>query len=131
MTTDPLGNFLTHIRNANMASLPELVAPYSRLRSDVANILVKEGYIESCELEKVDGKQKLKLRLKNGTPRARAIRGIKRVSKPGLRQYVGATDIPRVLGGLGVAILSTSKGVMSGHEAKKQNVGGELLLYVW
>ena len=130
MQTDPLGDFLTHIRNANKTSKTELVAPYSRLRSDVANILVKEGFLEGCELSKVDGKQKLKLTLKSGGPR-KSIRGIKRVSKPGLRQYVGATEIPRVLGGLGVAILSTSKGVMSGHEAKKQNVGGELLLYIW
>ena len=130
MQTDPLGDFLTHIRNANITSKTELIAPYSRLRSDVANILVKEGFLEGCELSKVDGKQKLKLTLKSGGQR-KSIRGIKRVSKPGLRQYVGSTEIPRVLGGLGVAILSTSKGVMSGHEAKKQNVGGELLLYIW
>ena len=130
MQTDPLGDFLTHIRNANQTSKTELVAPYSRLRSDVANIQVKEGFLGGCELSKVDGKQKLKLTLKPGG-RQKTIRGIKRVSKPGLRQYVAATEIPRVLGGLGVAILSTSKGVMSGHEAKKQNVGGELLLYVW
>ncbi|MDD5262108.1 MAG: 30S ribosomal protein S8 [Methylacidiphilales bacterium] len=130
MQTDPLADFLTHIRNANQASKPELIAPYSRLKSDVANILVKEGFIGGCELAKVDGKQKLKLTLKAGIPR-KSIRGIKRVSKPGLRRYVGATEIPRVLGGLGVVILSTSKGVMSGHEAKKQNVGGELLLYIW
>jgi small subunit ribosomal protein S8 len=130
MQTDPLADFLTHIRNANVNSASVIVSPYSRMKSDVANILVKEGFIQNCEVVAEDKKQKLKLTLKNGS-KQKALHGIKRVSKPGLRQYVGSADIPRVLGGLGVAILSTSKGVLSGHEAKKQNVGGELLLYVW
>jgi small subunit ribosomal protein S8 len=130
MQTDPLADFLTHIRNANVNSASVIVSPYSRMKSDVANILVKEGFIQNCEIVTENKKQKLKLTLKNGS-KQKALHGIKRVSKPGLRQYVGSADIPRVLGGLGVAILSTSQGVLSGHEAKKQNVGGELLLYVW
>jgi len=130
MQTDPLADFLTHIRNANQIGQAEILSPYSSMKSDVANILVKEGFIQNCEVVTEDKKQKLKLTLKNGS-KQKALHGLKRVSKPGLRQYVGSSDIPRVLGGLGVAILSTSKGVLSGHEAKKQNVGGELLLYVW
>jgi small subunit ribosomal protein S8 len=130
MQTDPLADFLTHIRNASQIGQAEIVSPYSRIKSDVAGILVKEGFIQNCEVVTEDKKQKLRLTLKNGS-RQKALHGLRRVSKPGLRQYVGSTNIPRVLGGLGVAILSTSKGVLSGHEAKKQNVGGELLLYVW
>ncbi|MDR2463845.1 MAG: 30S ribosomal protein S8 [Verrucomicrobiales bacterium] len=130
MQTDPLADFLTQIRNASRADKPEVIAPYSRVKSDVADILVKEGFINGSEIVKIDDRQRLKLTLKNGS-KQKALHGLKRVSRPGLRRYVGAADIPRVLGGLGVAILSTSKGVLSGHEAKKQNVGGELLLYVW
>ncbi|MDR1146848.1 MAG: 30S ribosomal protein S8 [Verrucomicrobiales bacterium] len=130
MQTDPLADFLTHLRNANQIGQAEITSPYSRMKSDVAAILMKEGFIQNSEVVTDSGKQRLKLTLKNGS-KQKALHNLKRVSRPGLRQYVGATDIPRVLGGLGVAILSTSKGVLSGHEAKKQNVGGELLLYVW
>lgn len=130
MQTDPLADFLTQIRNANIASLPEVTAPYSKMRSEVANILKKEGYIEDCELTKVNDKPALKLKLA-AERRPKAITGLKRVSRPGLRRYVGAAEIPRVLGGLGIAVLSTSRGILTGQEAKKQNVGGELLLYVW
>ncbi|MEM9444298.1 MAG: 30S ribosomal protein S8 [Verrucomicrobiota bacterium] len=130
MQTDPLADFLTQIRNANTASLPEILSPYSRMKSDVAHILKSEGYIKEVEVVKNDAKQSLKLTLKV-EKKAKPIRGIKRVSKPGLRQYVAVRDIPRVLGGLGISVLSTSRGVMTGQEAKKQNVGGELLLTVW
>lgn len=130
MQTDPLGDFLTQIRNANTAALPEVVAPYSKLKSEVSQVLKREGFIADCELTKHKDKPALKLTLKT-SGQAKAIRGLRRVSRPGLRRYVGAADIPRVLGGLGVAVLSTSRGILTGHEAKKQNVGGELLLYVW
>jgi small subunit ribosomal protein S8 len=130
MQTDPLADFLTSLRNANKVSKPEVVAPYSRLKGDVADVLKKEGFIEDFELTKEGKIQKLKVTLKSNQ-RQKAIRGIKRVSKPGIRIYVGAREIPKVLGGLGVSILSTPKGVMSGREAKKQNVGGEVLLYIW
>lgn len=131
MQTDPLADFLTQIRNAASASKPECLTPYSRVKSDVAGVLKKEGYIEDCELTKNGNHQALKLTLKGSTAGVKPIRGIRRISKPGLRRYVGAGEIPKVLGGLGTAVLSTPKGILSGHEAKKQNVGGELLLYIW
>ncbi|MFQ3670084.1 MAG: 30S ribosomal protein S8 [Verrucomicrobiia bacterium] len=130
MQTDPLGDFLTQIRNANTAALPEVVSPYSKLKSEVGQVLKREGFIADCELTKHQDKPALKLTMKTGSG-PKAIRGLKRVSRPGLRRYVGSADIPRVLGGLGVAVLSTSRGILTGHEAKKQNVGGEVLLYVW
>ncbi|MEM9399634.1 MAG: 30S ribosomal protein S8 [Verrucomicrobiota bacterium] len=132
MQTDPLADFLTQIRNANTAKLPELLTPYSRMKSDVANILKQEGYVDDVEVVKKDeeGFQALKVTMKV-TKRDKPIRGIKRVSRPGLRKYVSVKDIPRVLGGLGISVISTSSGVMTGDEAKKQNVGGELLLMVW
>lgn len=126
MQTDPLADFLTMIRNANTAGKAEVAAPYSKLKANVANVLKAEGYIEDFSLEKRSEKQSLVLKMKR-----KAIVGIRRISKPGLRSYVGVSEIPRVLGGLGIAILSTSRGVMSGHEAKKQNLGGEILAYVW
>lgn len=131
MQTDPLADFLTLIRNANASTKTECVTAYSRLKSDVANVLKKEGYIQDFELIKNGARQSLKVTLRGRTNGVKAIRGIRRVSKPGLRRYVGASEIPKVLGGLGCAVLSTPKGVLSGHEAKKQNVGGELLLVIW
>jgi small subunit ribosomal protein S8 len=130
MQTDPLGDFLTQIRNANTASLPEILAPYSKLKSEVGHVLKREGFIEDVEITKNKEFQALRLKLKT-KGRAKAIRGLRRISRPGLRRYVAAGDIPRVLGGLGVAVLSTSRGILTGLEAKKQNVGGEVLLYVW
>jgi small subunit ribosomal protein S8 len=130
MQTDPLADFLTQIRNANTCSKPELTAPYSRMKSDVARILKEEGFIKEVELTKVNDKPALRVVLSDGKSN-KTIRGIKRVSKPGLRRYAGSTEIPRVLGGLGVAIISTSKGVLSGHQARKFNVGGEVLCYIW
>jgi small subunit ribosomal protein S8 len=131
MQTDPLADFLTQIRNANTASKAECVTKYSRMKGDVANVLKQEGYIAGFELAKDGPRQSLKLTFKGSTNGVKPIRGIRRVSKPGLRRYVGVTEIPKVLGGLGCAVLSTPNGVLSGQEAKKQNVGGELLLYIW
>ena len=122
---------LTRLRNATRARKSEFVVPYSKLKSEIARILEKEGYIASFEVETPEkGHPQLKIKNKfiNKTS---AIAGLKRISKPGLRRYVGASDVPRVLGGMGIAVLSTSRGVLSGHEARKQNVGGELLAYVW
>jgi small subunit ribosomal protein S8 len=131
MQTDPLADFLTQIRNASSASKPECLTPYSRVKSDVANVLKKEGYIQECELTKDGARQSIKVTLKGPTAGVKPIRGIRRISKPGLRRYVGAGEIPKVLGGLGTAVLSTPNGILAGHEAKKQNVGGEILLYIW
>ncbi|NBS14099.1 MAG: 30S ribosomal protein S8 [Verrucomicrobia bacterium] len=132
MVTDPLADFLTELRNASTAGLKKIKTKHSRMRGDVLAILKKEGFIEDFELKK-DGKHTdFHISLKAGNHRnGKAITCIRRLSKPGLRRYVGVREIPRYLGGLGVPILSTPRGVMSGEEAKKQNVGGELLLVVW
>lgn len=128
--TDPIADFLTRLRNASRAGKNEVAAPYSKMKAEIARILKQEGYISNYEVESAAEKPQLKVVTKF-VNRAPAITGLKRVSKPGLRKYVGADEVPRVLGGLGITILSTSKGIMSGREAKKQNVGGELLAYVW
>ena len=133
MQTDPLADFLTTIRNAARASKSEIRVPWSRMRSDVAHILKNEGYV--LEVEKVTdkeakGKPTLRVKLR-GSGKSRSITQITRISKPGRRQYVGAKEIPRVLGGMGISVVSTPRGVMAGHQAKKQNLGGELLLTVY
>ena len=127
--TDSIADLLTQLRNANSALLPEMVCAHSRLKERIALVFKKEGYIADCA---VDGKIKktLKLKLKYKGRRG-VIEGVRRISTPGLRRYVGATEIPRVLGGMGTAVLSTPKGVMTGSEAKRQNLGGELLCYIW
>ena len=127
--TDPISDMLTRIRNAHLALLPETEMPHSKMKERLAQILQKEGYIASFTVE---GKtlKTLKLKLKY-TGKRGVIEGLTRVSKPGLRRYVGATDIPRVRGGLGTAIVSTSRGVLTGVEARKKNVGGDLLCYIW
>ncbi len=127
--TDPIADMLTRIRNANQALLPAIEMPHSRMKEHIAHILKREGYIAEVAVEGAKIK-KLKLRLKYHG-RKGVIEGIKRVSKPGLRRYVGATEVPRVLSGMGTVILSTSRGIMTGTEAKRQNVGGELLCTVW
>lgn len=127
--TDPISDLLTSIRNASTALLPNVDIPHSRIKEGIAHILKKEGYIAECVVEgKIAKRLKLKLKYDG---RKGVIAGIKRVSTPGLRRYVGATEIPRVLGGMGTAILSTPRGVMTGVEARKQNVGGEVICYVW
>ena len=127
--TDPISDMLTRIRNAHRALLPALELPHSKVKESVAGILKKEGYLADVTVE---GKplKKLKLKLKYQGKKG-VIEGLRRVSSPGLRRYVGATEIPRVRGGLGTAIVSTSQGVMSGTQARKNNLGGELLCYVW
>jgi small subunit ribosomal protein S8 len=129
--TDPIADLLTRLRNAARARKTEFTVPYSKLKSEIARILEKEGYIAGFELETPEkGRPHLKIKNKF-VNKTSAIAGLKRVSKPGLRRYVGADEVPRVLGGMGIAVLSTSRGVMSGQEAKRQNVGGELLAYIW
>lgn len=128
--TDPLADLLSRVRNAAAAAKPELFVPYSKMKAEVARILKDEGYITDYELDRTAAHPRIRITNKL-VDRKSAITGLKRVSTPGLRRYVGAKEIPRVLGGMGVAILSTPRGVMSGREAKKQNVGGELLAYVW
>ncbi len=127
--TDPIADMLTRIRNASRALLPEIEVSHSRMKESIAQILKREGYIADCA---VDGQRvkKLKVRLKFQGRRG-VIAGLRRVSSPGLRRYVRATEIPRVLGGMGTSIISTPKGVMTGLEAQKSNLGGELVCYVW
>ena len=129
--TDSIGDMLTRIRNGNSALKPEVLIPYSRLKAEIAKVLKREGYIADFYAEKLEnGRQVLKVQLKI-VGKERAIVGIKRISRPGLRRYVGSQDVPRVLGGMGISILTTSRGIMTGREDKKANVGGELLAYVW
>ncbi|HEU4517141.1 MAG TPA: 30S ribosomal protein S8 [Steroidobacteraceae bacterium] len=131
--TDPIADMLTRIRNASAARHKELTLPSSRVKREIARILADEGFIESYETlstpESVQ--EQLVLRLKYVEGKTPVVTGLKRISKPGLRVYARKTEIPRVLGGLGLAILSTSHGIMTGSEARKQNLGGEVLCYVW
>ena len=127
--SDPISDMLTRIRNGGRALLPAIELPHSRIKESVAKILKIQGYVADVAVEGNTIK-KLKIRLKyNG--KKNVIEGLKRVSKPGLRKYVGATKIPRVRGGLGVAVISTSEGVMTDVQARKKNLGGELLCYIW
>ena len=128
--TDPIADLLSRVRNAAAAQRPELFVPYSKVKAEVVRILKDEGYITDFALDTEAAHPRIRITNKL-VDRKSAITGLKRVSTPGLRRYVGSKEIPRVLGGMGVAILSTPRGVMSGREAKKQNVGGELLAYVW
>jgi len=130
---DPIADMLTRIRNANVAMHDEVRMPSSKLKEALAGVLTKEGYIEGFELDENPGKpgRVLVVKMKYSPDRARTISGIKRVSKPGLRVYSKASDVPRVLGGLGVAVLSTSQGLLSDREARRRKVGGEILCFVW
>jgi small subunit ribosomal protein S8 len=130
MVTDPVADLLTRIRNANMANLETVEAPVSRIKANIAKVLKEEGFIKNFRLVRSDNKHFLRIYLKVESG-AKAITGIKRESKPGLRRYVGVDDIPRVLNGAGIVILSTPQGVMTGRDAKKNRVGGELLCSVW
>jgi small subunit ribosomal protein S8 len=127
--TDPISDMLTRIRNAQGALLKTALVSHSKMKEAIALILKKEGYLADVAVDNT-GRKSIKLTLKYAGKKG-AIDGLRRVSRPGLRRYVGATDIPRVLGGMGVAIVSTSQGIMSGAEARKKNLGGELLCYVW
>ena len=127
--TDPISDMLTRIRNANRALLPDTEMPHSKIKEGIAKILKREGYIDDCTVVGT-GLKMLKLKLKYQGRKA-VIEGLRRVSKPGLRNYAGATEIPKVLRGMGTAIVSTPKGVMTGTDAQKENVGGEVLCFVW
>src|SRR5438477_9587437 len=126
---DPISDMLTRIRNANRALLPNVELPHSKIKESIAGILKKEGYIADFAVEgKMPKIMKLKLKYQG---KKSVIEGLRRISTPGLRRYVGATDIPRVRAGLGVSVLSTSEGLMTGTQARKKNIGGELLCYIW
>ena len=127
---DPISDMLARIRNANRALLPALELPHSKMKESIAGILKREGYIAEFGVEGKVPKKTIKLKLKYVGKKS-VIEDMKRVSTPGLRRYVGATEIPRVRGGLGVAVLSTSEGLMTDTQARKKNLGGELLCYVW
>lgn len=129
--TDPIADFLTRLRNANAAHHDTVSIPFSKLKSHIAEILQAEGYIQGWKVEDAPVGQNLVVELKYGPNRERALAGVKRVSKPGLRVYAKSTNLPKVLGGLGVAILSTSSGLLTDKQAAKKGVGGEVLAYVW
>lgn len=129
--TDPIGDLLARIRNANLAYKEELLVPVSKMNRAILAILEREGFIGGFEEEGEGVHRALRVRLKYGRNRERAITGLRRISKPGRRIYAGRGELPRVLGGLGIAILSTSQGVMTDREAARRGIGGEVVAYVW
>jgi len=129
--TDPIADMLTRLRNANAAYHDQVAMPHSKIKVHIAEILQREGYISAFRTEPGERGQTLVVELKYGPNRERSIAGLRRVSKPGLRVYAKSTGLPKVLGGLGVAIISTSTGLLTDRQAAKQNVGGEVLAYVW
>lgn len=129
--TDPIADLLTRIRNANQMRYNEVVAPSSNVKLEIVKILKNEGYITDYKVEKEQVQDNIVITLKYEKNKERVISGLKRISKPGLRVYAKAEEIPTVLNGLGISIVSTSKGIMTGKEAKKENLGGEVLAYVW
>jgi len=131
VVSDPIADMLTRIRNANAARHAEVKVPASRLKLEIARVLKDEGYIAGYDVEADGSTQTMRIIFKSRPDRTRVISGVKRISRPGLRVYARKTEIPRVLGGLGIAILSTAEGVMSGRQATRQGLGGEVLAYVW
>lgn len=129
--TDPIADMLTRLRNANSAYHETVSMPYSKLKGAISDILVREGYIGSFDVDDAEVGKTLTLNLKFGPNRERSLAGLRRISKPGLRVYAKSTKLPNVLGGLGVAILSTSSGLLTDREAKDRGVGGEVLAYIW
>ena len=129
--TDPIADMLTRMRNANRVYKNTVSMPASRLKAGVAEILKLEGFIKDYKVEKTGAQPELKIFMKYAPNRVRAINGLRRISKPGLRVYARKDQVPRVLGGLGIAVLSTSQGIMSDKQSRKLNVGGEVLCYVW
>ena len=129
--TDPIADFLTRLRNANSAYHDEVVLPHSKIKANIAEILKREGYIAGYRDEPGEKHKNLIVELKYGPNRERSIAGVRRVSKPGLRVYAKSNSLPKVLGGLGVAIISTSTGLLTDKQATKKGVGGEVLAYVW
>ena len=129
--TDPVADMLTRIRNANVAGHEFVEIPASKIKKNIAEILTKEGFIKGYEVVEEGVQGSIKVQMKYGEGKSRVITGIKRISKPGMKVYVKADDVPRVLGGLGIAIISTSSGLITDKEARKLGVGGEVICYVW
>jgi small subunit ribosomal protein S8 len=129
--SDPISDMLTRIRNANMAEHKQVQIPHSKLKSELARLLKEEGYIKDFTTENIEGKATLVLFLKYMEDQKPVIQGLRRVSRPSRRHYVGADDVPRVLGGIGTAFLSTSTGILTDTDARKSHVGGEVLCYIW
>jgi small subunit ribosomal protein S8 len=131
ITTDPVADMLTRIRNAGAVYHDKVDVPTSKLKIEIARILKEEGYIKDYQLVSENNQSSIRIFLKYGEKKKPIIAGLKRISKPGLRVYAGSTEIPKVLGGLGTAVISTSKGVMTDKEARKLGVGGEVLCFIW
>lgn len=131
MQSDPIADMLTRIRNANLALHPETTMPSSKLKEEIARILSEEGYIDGYKVDDARVGKELTVRLRYGNDRQPVLGGLVRISKPGRRVYKGASDVPRVRGGIGVSIVSTSDGVMTDREARRRKVGGEVLCEVW
>jgi len=131
MLSDPISDYLTRVRNALSADHTEVEIPSSRLKREMTRILVEQGYLSAFEVEPTPVGESLRIQLKYTDDRDPVISGMKRISRPGRRRYVGGDKVPRVQGGMGTAIISTSTGVMTGHEAKQKGVGGEVVAYVW
>ena len=129
--SDPIADLLTRVRNASRARHLEVLVPASRTKREIARILKEEGFIADVQVEREGPSQLLRLQLKYVDGKVPVVSGLKRISKPGLRVYAGKTEIPRVLGGLGLVIISTSKGIMTGQQARQAQLGGEILAYVW
>ena len=131
MQTDPIADMLTRIRNANKALHEEVRMPTSRMKESIARILVEEGYVRDCRIEKGESFDTLVIQLKFGRNRERVISGLRRISRPGCRVYAKGDRLPRVLGGMGTAILSTSKGLVTSRRAQEEGIGGEVVCFVW
>ena len=130
MTSDPIADLLNRIRNAGSALHPQVSVPHSKMKEAIAGVLQREGYLSSVAVEGEKASKVIRIGLKYNS-RKPVIVGLRQISTPGLRRYVGSTEMTRVLGGMGVAVVSTPKGIMTGSEARRQNIGGELLCYVW
>ncbi len=131
MMTDPISDYLTRVRNGLRADHTDVEMPASRLKKEISRILVEQGYVTSYEVEPTAVGESIRIQLKYTDDRDPVIQGLRRISRPGRRRYVGSDSLPRVQGGMGTAIISTSTGVMTGHEAKQAGVGGEVVAYVW
>jgi len=131
MMTDPIADMLARIRNANTAFKEEVTLPASRIKEEIARLLAREGYVKGYRLEGGEPKQRIVIEMKYGPERERTITGVKRVSRPGRRVYADRGRLPRVLGGLGIAILSTSQGLMTDRQAARRRIGGEVVCHVW
>jgi small subunit ribosomal protein S8 len=131
VVTDPIADMLTRIRNANAMKYKEVSMPVSKVKTEIAKILKEEGFIEDYKVSKDGNLGKLVLTLKYTNKKERVITGLKRISKPGLRVYAKNNEVPKVLNGFGIAIVSTSRGIMTDKEARKQNLGGEIMAYIW